>query len=350
MHFALDEQQTLLRDSVALFVAQGGIGAAHWQQFADMGWLGAGLPESAGGYGGSALDVAIIAEQLGRGLVIEPFVEVAVLAAQALLPMQHEPPAAAALAALIEGRSIVAPALQPQGAELSETRSGLRLSGAQTLVVGGTRADRFVVAATEGGGLSLLLLDAATPGLRRHDYRLIDGSAACDLHFDEMAIDGHQRLGAPGGAGPVIAAAREQAIVAQCAQALGVMDLALSTTRDYLLQRRQFGAAIASFQVLRHRLADMLLAQEQARATLHGALAALSAEDGDARGRAVSIAKVQSGRSGRFVGAQAIQLHGGIGMTDEYLIGHCFKRLMVLDQAQGSAAAHLATLAGRSTP
>jgi len=163
MHFALDEQQTLLRDSVARFVAQGGIGAAHWQQFADMGWLGAGLPESAGGYGGSALDVAIIAEQLGRGLVIEPFVEVAVLAAQALLPMQHEPPAAAALAALIEGRSIVAPALQPQGAELSETRSGLRLSGAQTLVVGGTRADRFVVAATEGGGLSLLLLDAATP-------------------------------------------------------------------------------------------------------------------------------------------------------------------------------------------
>ena len=196
-----------------------------------------------------ALDVAIIAGQLGRGLVIEPFVEVAVLAAQALLPLQHEPPAAAALAELIEGRSIVAPALQPQGAELSETRSGLRLSGAQTLVVGGTRADRFVVAATEGGGLSLLLLDAATPGLRRHDYRLIDGSAACDLHFDEMAIDGHQRLGAPGGAGPVIAAAREQAIVAQCAQALGVMairivsDVLRAETTDGVTRRVKVPAA-----------------------------------------------------------------------------------------------------------
>jgi hypothetical protein len=328
---------------------QDGSRAARWTLIAQMGWLGAGLPESAGGYGGTALDTAVIAEQLGRGLVLEPFVEVAVLAAHALLAMHDHPAAATALGALIDGGSIVVPALHPHGAELRETGGGLRLSGGQALVVAGPRADRFVVAAAEAGGLSLLLLDAGMPGLRRHDYRLIDGSPACDLRFDGIALDASQRLGAAGSAGPVIAAAREQAIVAYCAQALGVMDLALSTTRDYLLQRRQFGVAIATFQALRHRLADMLIAQEQARATLHGALAALSMEEGDARRRAVAIAKVQAGRSGRFIGAQAIQLHGGIGMTDEYLIGHCFKRLMVLDQLQGSAATHLAALAATRT-
>ncbi len=185
--------------------------------------------------------------------------------------------------------------------------------------------------------------------MRRHDCRLVDGSPACDLLFDGIALDASQRLGAAGSAGGVIAAACEQATVTYCAQALGVMDLALSTTRDHLLQRRQFGVVIATFQALRHRLADMLIAQEQARATLHGALAALSMEAGAARRRAVAIAKVQSGRSGRFIGAQAIQLHGGIGMTDEYLIGHCFKRLMVLDRMQGSATAHLASLAATRT-
>ena len=354
MDFALDEHQTMLRDSVARFVAhdysferrravveQGGFSAAHWSQFAQMGWLGAGLPESAGGYGGSALDTALIAEQLGRGLVIEPFVEVAVMAAQALLPQPDQPAASAVLGALIDGGALIVPALDPQGAALD---GGLRLSGRQTLVVGGPQADRFLVAAAEAGGSSLLLLDAATPGLQRHDYRLIDGSAASDLHFEGIVLDAAQRLGAPGAAASVITAAREHASVAHCAQALGVMDLALTATRDYLLQRRQFGVAIASFQALRHRLADMLIAQEQARATLHGALAALSASDRGERRRAVAIAALQSDRSGRFVGSQAIQLHGGIGMTDEYIVGHCLKRLMVLEQLRGSASSHWAAL------
>jgi alkylation response protein AidB-like acyl-CoA dehydrogenase len=358
MDFKLDEQQALLRDSVARFVtqehglerrravvAQGGFSAEHWALYAQMGWLGAGLPESAGGYGGTLLDTAIIAEQLGRGLVLEPFVEVAVLAAQALLAVPEHAEAAAALGAVIDGGCVVVPALQEDGAALVGDGSGLRLSGRQSTVVGAPQADRFVVAAAEAGGLSLLLIDAGTPGLRRHDYRLIDGSPASDLVFDSVDIDAARRLGAPGAAQPLIAAAREHAIVAYCAQALGVMDLALTTTRDYLLQRRQFGTAIASFQALRHRLADMLIAQEQARATLHGALAALADEDLGERRRAVAIAKAQSGRSGRFIGAQAIQLHGGMGMTDEYVVGHCFKRLMVLDQLQGSAAVHLAALA-----
>jgi alkylation response protein AidB-like acyl-CoA dehydrogenase len=353
MEFALDEPQALLRDSVARFVARHPFlerrhraGAGHWTQFAQMGWLGAGLPEAMGGYGGAAIETAVIAQQLGRGLVQEPFVDVAVLAAQVLCACHGEPAAQSALGALIDGRRVVVPALQGQAALLRTTAGGARLSGLQALVADAPRADAYLVAATEAGATSLLLIDAATRGLHRHGYRLVDGSAACDLRFDDVAIAAIHRLGPPGSAGHTIEAARDHAAAARCAEALGVMELALSTTRDYLLQRRQFGVAIASFQALRHRLADMLIALEQARATLHGALAALSAGGGrEARRRAVAVAKVRSSRSGRFIGAQAIQLHGGIGMTDEYIIGHCFKRLMVLDTMDGGAAAHMAALA-----
>jgi alkylation response protein AidB-like acyl-CoA dehydrogenase len=359
MNFNLDEEQTLLRDSVCRFVAQqygfeerravlaqGGFSRTHWTSFAQMGWLGAGLPEAAGGYGGTAVETALIAEALGRGLVVEPFVEVAVLAARALLSVQPSGgPAAAALGALIDGGCLILPALHEAACGLTSASNGrLRLSGRQTMVIGAAQADRFLVAADTAEGVSLLLLDAAAPRVQRHDYRLIDGSPASDLLFDGVDVDAAQRLGAAGSAAPAIAAAREHAIVAYCAQALGVMDLALTKTRDYLLERRQFGVAIASFQALRHRLADMLIAHEQARATLHGALAALSSSNPIERRRAVAIAKAQSGRSGRFIGAQAIQLHGGIGMTDEYVIGHCFKRLMVLDQLLGSRSTHLAAL------
>ena len=359
MNFSLDEEQTLLRESVCRFVAQqygfeerravvaqGGFSRKHWMSFAQMGWLGAGLPDSVGGYGGTAIETALIAEALGRGLVVEPFVEVAVLAAHVLLPAAPDRVAgAAALGSLIDGGCLVVPALHESSTALTSASNGrLRLSGRQATVIGAAQAGRFVVAAAEANGVSLLLLDAAAPGLQRHDYRLIDGSPASDLHFDAVEIDAAQRLGAPGSAGPTINAAREQAIVAYCSQALGVMDVALTKTRDYLLERRQFGVAIASFQALRHRLADMLIAHEQARATLHGALAAVSSSNAVERRRAIAIAKAQSGRSGRFIGAQAIQLHGGIGMTDEYVIGHCFKRLMVLDQLLGSSSTHLAAL------
>ena len=357
MDFSLGEEQTLLRDSVSRFVAQqygfearrtvvaqGGFSRTHWTAFAQMGWLGAGLSESVGGYGGTAVETALIAEGLGRGLVVEPFVEIAVLAAYALLPAR-EATAATALGALIDGGCIIVPALQESAAELTSAGSGrLRLSGRQTTVIGPAHADRLLVAATEAGGLSLLLLDATETGVQRRDYRLIDGSPASDLHFDDVDVDAARRVSPPGSAAATIAAARDHAIVAYCAHALGVMDLALTTTRDYLLERRQFGVPIASFQALRHRLADMLIAQEQARGTLHGALAALSSTNTIERRRSIAMAKAQSGRSGRFIGAQAIQLHGGIGMTEEYVIGHCFKRLMVLDQLLGSTSSHLAAL------
>ena len=362
MNFAFDEEQTLLRDSVRRFVDQaygfeqrrrlveheGGFSAKHWARFAQLGWLGAGLPEEAGGFGGSAIETALIAEQLGRGLVVEPFVPVAVLAAQALL---HAGGSNAVLGALVDGACRVVPALNDAADAPLCARAGSdavpRLAGRKTLVVGGPQAERFLVSAVEGSGVSLFLLPADAPGLARHEHRLIDGTPACDLQLDTVAAEPDMRIGARGAARAALDTAQQHATVAVCAQALGVMDRAIELTRDYLLQRRQFGVAISSFQALRHRLADMLIAQEQARATLHGALAALVDADAPshARARAVAIAKAQSGRSGRFVGAQAIQLHGAIGMTNEAMVGHCFKQLMVLDAQHGNACAHLRTLA-----
>jgi alkylation response protein AidB-like acyl-CoA dehydrogenase len=316
-----------------------------------MGWLGAGLPEAVGGFGGGAIETALIAEQLGRGLVVEPFVAVAVLAAQALLHAGVVPTANATLGSLIDGACLVVPAFLDEAQAKAQVHAGsdgsLRITGRKAIVVGGPQAGCLLVCAAEGNGESLFLLARDTAGLSTHAYRLIDGTPACDVVLDAVKLNEGMRIGTPAGAGAALAFAQAHAGVARCAQALGVMERAISVTRDYLLQRRQFGVAIASFQVLRHRLADMLIAHEQARATLHGALAALVNATGPGAGlsRAVAIAKAQSGRSGRFIGAQAIQLHGGIGMTDEYIAGHCFKQLMVIDSLQGNTAAQLRVLA-----
>jgi alkylation response protein AidB-like acyl-CoA dehydrogenase len=366
MDFALDEPQTLLRDSVRRFVEQdygfeqrrrlvehdGGFSARHWTQFAHMGWLGAALPESVGGFGGSAIETAIIAEQLGRGLVLEPFVPVAVLAAQALLHAAETASARQALGALIDGQCRVVPALHEAGGPSTAVMSS-RVTGRKTLVVGGPQADRFLISAAEAGGVSLFLLSADAPGLTRHDHRLIDGTPACDLVLDAVAVDAGTRIGVPACAAAALDLAHQHDSVARCAQALGAMDRAIEVTRDYLLQRQQFGVAIASLQALRHALADMLIAHQQARATLHGALAALVNADrpGFELARAVAIAKAQSGRSGRFIGAKAIQLHGGIGMSNECIVGHCFKHLMVIDALHGNTATQLRALgAGLKEP
>ena len=345
MDFTLTEEQTMLRDSVQRFVEHdygfeqrralvergAGFDPAHWAQFAAMGWLGAGLPEAAGGFGGGAVETALIAEQLGRGLVVEPFAAVAVLAAQAL---QQAGAAAAAslLGELIEGRA--RPVLAFGDAP-----------GYATLVAGGAQATHFLLPVREAHAWSLWALPADAPGLLRTGYRLIDGSPVCDLQFDAVALGQATCVALPGAAEPALALAFAHACVALCAEALGVMDRALGVTREDLLQRRQFGVPLASFQALRHRFADLSIAHEQARGALHGALAGLAHHDAEHRAHAVAAACAMSGRSGRLIGAQAIQLHGGIGMTNEYIVGHCFKRLMVIEQLLVSAQRHLRALA-----
>jgi alkylation response protein AidB-like acyl-CoA dehydrogenase len=364
MQFELSEDQALLRDSVDRCLAEtytfearrgivrnGGFDIAQWRRFAAMGWLGAALPDALGGIDGGAEELALLQESLGRALVLEPVASIATLAAQIV---RHADPARARelLPALAAGDRLLVAAHHEAGAagriahvaaRAEPAAGGVRLSGHKILLPGGPQAAAFIVTARESGGrgdeqgLSLFLVPAQATGLQRHDYRLIDGSTACDLQLDGVQLDATARIGPPNQAFAALDDAHALATVAVIAEALGVMDRALHTTRGYLLERRQFGAAIGSFQALRHKLADMAIAVEQSRAMLHRALHVLHEPDRARRRRALALAKALAGRNGRFVGAQAIQLHGGIGMTDEYEIGHCFKRLMVLDQWLGDA-------------
>jgi hypothetical protein len=363
MDFEPSEDQVLLSDSVERCLAEtysfdtrraivraGGFEPGQWRRFAAMGWLGTALPDAFGGIDGGAEELALLHEALGRALVLEPVAGVATLAAQAL---RHADAARARdlLPALVAGERIVVLAhheagaagrLAQVGALAEASGAGVRLRGHKLLLPGGPQAESFIVSAREPGGdadaaLSLFLVPRDAPGLHRHDYRLIDGSSACDLVLDGVPLAASARLGPAGSGLAALDEAHALATIAVLAEAVGVMDRAVRTTRGYLLERQQFGMAIAGFQALRHRLADMVIALEQSRAMLQHALQALHDTDRPRRCRALALAKALVGRNGRFVGAQAIQLHGGIGMTDEYVIGHCFKRLMVLDRWLGDA-------------
>jgi alkylation response protein AidB-like acyl-CoA dehydrogenase len=374
MDFTLTEEQTLLRASVrryldgeydfadrrALVEQGGGFSRERWTAFAKMGWLGAGLAEAAGGCGGGAVESAIVLEELGQSLVVEPFLAVAVLAAQLILHASRGA-AQALLADLVAGIRVIALAHNETGARgrvayvtcvaRPSTRGGYVLDGRKSRVLGGPVADRFIVSARTSGsaddthGISLFVLAADSPGIQRRDHRLLDGSVACDLVLERVAVEGDQMLGEAGAAFQALRHAHDHAIVGACAEALGVMERATWGTRDYLLQRRQFGVPIGSFQALQHRLADMVIALDQSRAMLHCALSALECEPQDARSHAAAAAKVQIGRAGRFVGGQAIQLHGGVGLTDEYIIGHCLKRLLVIDGCFGNTQFQLSEMA-----
>lgn len=374
MDFALNEEQTLLRNSVRRYIEReydfaarrivvaehGGFSRERWNAFAEMGWLGVGVREAAGGFSGSAVECAIVLEELGRALVVEPFVALAVLATQLVLEASKGCERAL-LAELIAGTTVIAVAhgeTRARGRLAHVTTVAKRaahgsyvLDGYKSRVLGGPVADRFIVSARtsestdDARGITLFVLSAHAPGVRRRGFQLLDGSVACDLVLDRVQAGPGDVLGDVGAAFHALEHAHAHAIVGACAEALGVMERATWTTRDYLQQRRQFGAPIGSFQALQHRLADMVIALEQSRASLHCALSALECEPQHTRRHAVAAAKAQIGRAGRFVGTQAIQLHGGIGLTDEYIVGHCLKRLIVIDGCFGNAQFHLAEMA-----
>lgn len=372
MDFLLDEEQTMLRDSVrgyldrsytfsarrSLVHAGGGFDANHWNVFVEMGWLGAALPEDVGGYGGGAEAAAIILEEFGRALVVEPFLAVGVLAAETLVHAGGDL-ARDLCKRLITGRARPVLAHNEEGARgeimFVETRAKkdgdeYRLSGRKTLVIGGTFADTILVSAREAGeasdpdGVSLFAVPVGAPGLSQQHMRLADGTRASEITLRDVVVERAALLGSPGTALEAVAHGYACATVALCAEALGAMDRALWITRDYLLTRQQFGQLIGSFQALQHRMADMLIELELGRSAVYRALAHLDAPPLE-RDHAVSIAKVQIGKGAKFVGGQSIQLHGGIGVTEDYVIGHYFKRLTFIDNAFGPVQTHLARIA-----
>jgi len=336
--------------------SQEGFSREHWKLFAELGWLGAALPEDVGGSGGSAIDTAIIMDGFGRALVVEPFVASAVFAGQVVNAGASDEQRHDLLGAMVRGESILSFAhgeVESGGnTEYVETRAtpadgGYVLNGHKTVVLGGPFADTFVVSARTSGevasreGISLFLVKPDTPGVECKSYRLVDGSRAADLSFTDVRLPAQALLGREGAAIDAIELAVDHAIVAICAEACGAMDAALWMTRDYLKTRSQYGATLNTYQALQHRMADMLVESEMSRSMLYQALSALEQEDPALRRKGVAASKVLIGQRGQFVGANAIQLHGGMGVTEEYMIGHYFKRLVSISTQFGNVEFHL---------
>jgi len=364
VNFHLAEEQDMLRDMLTRFLADqypcgvGHDGAASdtlWHALAvTLGIVGAALPETAGGMGGGAVETMIVQEALGRARVIAPYLETVVLGG-GILRRVPGAPARAALTGIIAGEIKIALAGAEPGASFESRAAcltarregdGFRIDGRQAVVVGAPQADLLIVTAQIEGqaGLSNWLVDADTPEIERHDFRLIDDRPAADLRFNAVYAPANALLGDEGGALPLLEQIADEGIAALCAEAVGVMRQMLADTVDYTRQRRQFGQPLASFQVLQHRMVDMYLALEQAVSATYLATLNLDA-DPVTRAKAVSAAKATVGQSVRFVAQNAVQLHGAMGMTEELAIGRYFRRATVIERQFGTADQHIARYA-----
>jgi alkylation response protein AidB-like acyl-CoA dehydrogenase len=370
MDFEKTPEQKLLGETVASFVKQRSPVARFrklraagepwdpevWAHMGELGWLSVPFTEEAGGFGGSMVDVAIILEGLGRALAPEPYLASVVLGGLALAragsAAQHE----RWLAPMIEGRTALALAFSERGsrhhADAPTTTAvrdgaGWRLSGDKEFVLGGHQAHAFVVSAHTPDGLGLFVVEPGGPGVERQPLRTIDGQGAARLRLAGAVVGDEQRLGNPG---PAAAAVLERVLdfgaAAAVAEGVGVAQAMLDMTIAHLKDRRQFGVAIGSFQVLQHRAVDMFVEVQLLRSM--AVLATVDADEpnDERRRRSVSAAKAKLGTSGRFVAQQAIQLHGGIGITDEHDIGLYFKRMLALDAVLGDEDHHVQRLAG----
>lgn len=341
IQFIPSEERQMLKDSVRRWASRidprrGELTEDVWTQFVDMGWLAAGLPEEVGGLGGDAYDAATIAEELGRALVRAPFIDVAVTAAHLLLKLAPERVAALASG---EVRMVLAHAeLEARGDPAwVRTRAiridGIwRLSGKKVGILGGADAQAALVSAqVEGGGVTLFEVRLPSPGLR--EFTTIDGRQGAELLLDDAEAT---LVGPVGEATQAIAYALDHALILESAEAIGAMQRAFELTRDYLMTRRQFGKRIGEFQALQHRLADMFIHLEQARSLMLRGLAMLDSPDQRSRSMYAAAVKARTAQAGLFVTGHAIQLHGGIGVTEEYVVGHYFKRMIAFNQRHGT--------------
>jgi pimeloyl-CoA dehydrogenase small subunit len=374
MDFSLSEEQRLLQDSVGRFIATEygiekrrgymkqaeGFSRDNWRKLAELGLLGLPIAEAHGGSGGSPVDVMVVMEQFGRGLLVEPYLASIILAGGLIARAGSDRQKGELLAPLAAGRLLLAFAHGERQARyaLSDVRTAARrsgggfvLSGRKSVVLHGDTADKFVVSARTSGdsrearGISLFIVDRGAGGLSVRGSPTIDGLRSAELALADVQIGAECVIGSLDDAFPVIERAVDAAIAALCAEAVGAMAVLNETTLDYLKTRQQFGAPIGRNQALQHRMVDMQIAFEQAKSM--ACLAAMMADspDDNARRRAISAAKVQIGKSARLIGQQAVQLHGGIAMTDEYKAGHYFKRLTMIGVAFGDADHHLGRFA-----
>jgi pimeloyl-CoA dehydrogenase small subunit len=368
MDFSFTEEQTLLRNSVSKFLADNykfeffkknsrtepGWSPGTWKQFAELGLLAAPLPEEHGGLGGGALDTMVVMEEFGRNLVVEPYVQTVVVGG-GFLGHGSNAQKAEWLPRIAAGETVIAFAFaEPQGrfnyADLVTTAkkqgSGFVLNGQKAVVLGGPWADTLIVTArTAGGqrddkGVSVFLIDKKSKGIVTRDYPTIDGLRASEITFENVEVPATNAIGQLDNGRELVEQVTDAAIAAHAAEAVGAMKVLLDATVEYSKTRKQFGVPIGKFQALQHRMVDMFMNYEQSASI--ALMVTLKLDESTVeRKKAASAAKVQIGKAGRFIGQNAVQIHGGMGMTDELNVGHYFKKLTMLDTLYGNVDHHL---------
>lgn len=369
MDFSFTEEQSMLRDTVASYLAdhysfdqrraalgkEPGWSPAIWKAFAEeLGILGAPFSEELGGLGGGPVENMIVMQEMGKALVVEPYLGTVVIAG-GFLKHSGYAGAEALIGQIIAGEAIFAFAYaEPQGrfnlADLKTTAArdgaGYVLNGHKAVVIGAPYATHLIVTArTDGGqrdaeGISVFIVEKGAAGVSTRDYGTVDGFRASEVTFENVKLGADALVGPEGHALPLIEKVVDEALAATCAEACGVLSKLHEGTLEYTRQRKQFGQPISAFQVLQHRMVDMFIQVEQAVSMTY--MATIKLSDDKARSKAAAAAKVQIGKACRFVGQNAIQLHGGMGMTDEMAIGHYFKRTTMIESAFGSTDHHLA--------
>jgi len=369
MDFNFTEEQTMIRDSLARLIREqydfdtrrevvasdAGWRPEMWAQFAELGLLMAPFSEEDGGLGGGPIDAMVVMEEFGKGLVVEPFIPSVVCGGGFL---KHGGTAAQKeehLMGIMSGQQVFAFAWgEPKGrfnlADIQTTAKsdggGYVINGHKAVVIGASWATHFVVTARtsgdrrDAGGVSVFIVPKYASGVTTRDYPTVDGRRASEVYFENVSVGAEHVVGEVDGALPLVERVADEAIAATCAEACGVMGVAHSMTVEYSRQRKQFGVPIGKFQVLQHRMVDMFMEHEQSISMTYMATLKLGESEVD-RKKAVSAAKVRIGQAGRFVGQEAVQIHGGMGMTEELAVGHYFKRLTMIDSEFGNVDHHM---------
>jgi pimeloyl-CoA dehydrogenase small subunit len=374
MDFEPSDDQRLLVESVSRMLGDtysfaqrkgymalpGGYSPAIWSQFAELGLLGLPFAEEYGGFGGGPQEVMLVMQAFGRALVLEPYLSTVVLAGTAVKTAGTADQKAAILPAIAEGKLKLAFAHGERQARYDLTDvittakrdgSGWVLDGSKTVVSHGEAADKIIVSARTGGdrydpdGITLFLVDATAPGVARRGYVSRDDTRAADISLSNVTVTEAEMLGGIDNGLPVIQRVIEAGIAATAAETVGAMEAMNEMTLEYSKTRIQFGQPIGSYQVVQHRLADMFMTQEQGRSMAMLATMSVDNPDDAARAHDIAMAKVGVGQAGRYVSQSAVQMHGGIGMTEEYAVGHYFRRCMVIERLWGDPAYYLQRLA-----
>lgn len=369
MNFDLNEEQQMLVDSIQKFLKHDysfevrrklarsalGFSEQHWKTFAELGWLSVPFSADNGGFGGSAIDVMLMHEAFGTAMITEPVIPTVLMGGRLLELLGSAAQKQTLLTAVIQGELQLALANNeriarnnPAVVGCSARRDGDKyiLNGEKIAVLNGHAAGKLLVTARTQGdvrsetGISVFIVDAYAAGVERRSYTTVDGLRAADITLSNVHIDADQLVGTEGAAFEAIDTVLDEATLALCAEAVGAMEVLYKTTVDYCKTRKQFGVPIGKFQVLQFRMADMFMAHEQSKSMIY--MAALRSLEGRAAARkAISACKVYIGKAGRHIGQEAVQLHGGMGMTDELNVGYYFKRLTAIDALLGNVDYHL---------